>query len=203
MDTIFNKKVLYDTKLSPSEKVIYIGLASQQNANHQSTLTDEKLGEMLRKDNQGQLVQLSKKRIDAGINKLIRLGYLNEDRTILLEKEDDLDELAAKILDYVSDARKVRGYSSRKLSGVTHLRPIKARLRDGKTYEECIAVINYRFESTWHKQNNEYLVPSTMFRPTIFNTVLSQVPDVKEWSEYKITEYGVTKTTEEEIVGYM
>lgn len=193
----FNIKVLKDKDLTPVDKLIYIGLASQTNIDGRSTLKRENLMEMLQVNQGDKIAQLTNSRVDEAIVKLIANKYLEEDLTIRIQlsKEDAYGDMAQFIMDYISEARIVRGYSTRKLTGGAHRTSILRRLSDGASLDEMIAVVNFRFESVWHKQNNKWLVPTNLFKKSKFDEVLSTVPDVPVWADYTITKFGITEGT--------
>lgn len=208
MDKLINIKVLTDRELTPVDKVIYLGLASKTDRYGKSTLKRESLELMVQVNQEGQVAQLSTARIDEAIEKLIKGKYITKDFMILLsdEKEVAQNAIVDYILEYLSNARMVRGYSTRPMTGEGHRKNIRSRVREGMTVDEAIAVINYRFESDWHKQHHRYLVPTTLFQKTKYEDVLAEIEDIEEWSSGHIHKYGLSKTSDvdrEESVGRM
>lgn len=200
MENKFNIEALSDRDLTPVDKVVYVGLASKTNASGKSTLTDNQLRSMLQVNRGTDVAQLSEERIEEALQKLIDKGYIDRDLGINLSggKAGAYDKAVDYVMEYVSKSRIVRGYSKRQLKGEAHRKSILIRLQDGATVDDCIAVINYRFESDWHKKNNKWLIPTTLFRKSKFEEVLSTVPDVAQWANYTITEYGYTSNEDKE-----
>lgn len=206
MKKLINIEALTDRDLTPVDKVVYIGLASKIDRYGKSTLTREGLEKMLQVNQGDQVAQLSPERIDEAIQTLIDKDYITSEYLIRLsnEKERAHNSMVDYILTYLSDARIVRGYAQRAMTGAGHRKNILSRVREGMTVDEAIAVINYRFESDWHKQHHQYLVPTTLFQKTKFQDVLAEIEDVPEWASYYVVKYGVTKLDKaEESVGRM
>lgn len=202
MENKFDTKVLTDRNLTPVDKLIYVGFASKGTDDGYSSIEHSELQAMLQVNQGDQVAQLSDARIREGFKKLIVGGYIEENGRYRMTYFDDdstvLDSSIEYVLGYISDSRIIRGYANRALTGKSHKDIIKARLNSGATVDEMIAVINFRFESDWHKKNNKWLIPSTLFRKSKYEEVLAGIKDLEEWSDLVITKFGVTKGTGEE-----
>lgn len=198
------EKVLKDARLAPTDKVVYLALLTESEYDVIDPSMDN-IDKYLTYEVDGEIRTLSTARREKAFSVLKELGYIDEENEIVSSTKDKLMEASVQyIMDYVSEARIVRGYSSRKLTAKPYRDVIRARLRDGYTVDECIAVVNYRFESDWHKRNYQHLVPGTIFRPKKFIDALSNIGNVSEWADLEITKYGVAKSTdEEELLGEM
>lgn len=204
MNTILKSK-----KLTPTEKIISLAIMEE----YRDKKVDKnlcKIDDYLKIEGNGVTKMLGTPARRNVYDKLVAEGLIDKEGKFTVEKEMTPEEKALEksveyVLDYVSNSRKVRGYSSRSLTGEAHKKAIRARLREGATIDECIAVVNFRFESDWHKKNFEYLVPTTLFRRKNFHNVLANIDDVHEWASKEIVEYGIKSPEDDsdELIGVM
>lgn len=192
------RRALLDNNLAPTDKIIYLAMLEEFG----NDLVDDlrKIQKYLQLEEGGVLKQLSNDRLAEAFSTLTNEGYIDGNGNLVKYEDSTVDINAAELLKYISDSRIVRGYSKRQLTSKTYISVIKERLRDGHSLEECKAVINYRFESDWHKKNPRYLVPTNIFNLTPFIDALSNIEDVKELSSQVITEYGIDQVHGDESI---
>lgn len=91
------------------------------------------------------------------------------------EKEKDRKEKAKEIIEYLN-SKTGSGYRYSKAS----LTPIKARLAEGFTVEDCERVIDTKAEEWGGTEMERYLRPQTLFSASKFEGYLNQKPAKKE-----------------------
>lgn len=198
---LLTRKVLLDTRLTPVDKVIYLSIMEEFKDGIIEDLRDLKKYLTLQ---EGRVVkELNNERLERSFALLTEIGYIGPEGSLVNVQENPIEEQVELLMDYISESRIVRGYSKRKLFAEVYKSTIRGRLRDGHSLEECKAVINYRFESDWHKQNHKFLVPDVIFDKSKFSNALNNIKDVKEWAYLEVTKYGVREVTEEEVIGEM
>lgn len=209
MFSVVPTKILYDETITPQAKTALLILydtvkTNKVNLNHIDLAHDMRYG--------GQ--KPPKEYIDSLIEELVNAKYVkrnNNTVTLLVETlretpkqtqtkpktKEDLTE-AKEILKYISDSRISRGYSKRDLTSKAFLDTINARMKEGATKEECIAVVNYAFlHNDYLSKNPEYLLPSTLFRKSNFAKYLADSERYEGVENQVITETGF-ETNEKE-----
>lgn len=203
--------LLLDENLSPSERVLY-GILSASAVKGTCALSDEQLAKHLRFKSEGVVRQLSTDAVARMLTNLEKHGYITvkvaDVRFIklpfLLSEPKTADEnvaTAKKVLTYLSECAIIRGYRKNELKAVkSNLESIVARLKEGHTYEECISVINVKFEDDFFKQHIKFLTPQTLFRPANFERYLAEAGTIKDVEKKVVTKYGLAsaKTNTEE-----
>lgn len=209
--------VLLDSNLSPLERLLYGVASALADRNGSCTATNEALAKHLRVKTDGVLKQVSADAVQRMLERLQERGCVSiteveEGRSILVlyQKAEvqvtvkpipkavlDNTELATKVLEYFSEARITRGYSKVRMKPTkANLESINARLSDGHSYDDCISVINIKFEDDFFKKNLKYLTPQTVFRPTNFEKYLSEAGGYKDIEKKVITKYGLSMATQ-------
>lgn len=195
------RQALLDVNLAPVDKIVFLAILEEYQDNIVEDLRS--LMKYLTLQEGRVVKELKHDRLEASYLKLTRLGYIGVEGAVVPKQESPIEDQVDILMEYISEARIVRGYSKRKLNAGAYKESIRQRLRDGRTLEQCMAVINYRFESDWHKKHPKFLVPSTVFEKTKFATALSEIEDVKHWAYLQVTKYGVSSVQEEKVVGEM
>jgi len=97
-------------------------------------------------------------------------------------KSDPLTEQACQVIDELNRLLKERDTNyGRYKHAKSNLKPIRARLREGASLDECLLVVVHRIEKWWAKpEMREYLRPVTLFRPTKFDGYLQ---DALAWQD--------------------
>jgi len=212
--------VLIDNSLTPTEKMVYTLLVGYTSTKGYNQVTNKQLAVDLRYKEGDVTKQFSEEHIQKALDKLTNLGYLNQEyvndsrilivnmqrREIKVKVESvkpttkrlaSIDD-AKVVLSYLSEACLTRGYRKvvYKETKAT-LESIQARLTDGYTIEQCIAVINVKFEDDYFKANPKYLVPQTLFRPSNFERYLNETQAIKGIENKVVTKFGLaTKSVE-------
>ena len=103
------------------------------------------------------------KRVSAGTNPQSKV----KETKVKESKENTLVGQAQKILQYLN---KKKGSKYKDFSFIEH------RLKDGKTAEECIQVIDNKLRDPYFIENPKFLCPETIFRKTKFDKNLNDIP---------------------------
>lgn len=93
---------------------------------------------------------------------------------------------------YSRDAQKVLDYLNKKKgSKYTRKDEIVARLKEGHTMDECIAVIENKFKDSHFLENPKHLNPVTLFRKSHFDNYLNEntMTPIKQQKETMIERY--------------
>lgn len=212
-NVIIPTHVLLDTELYPTDKVLYGVLSGIANRDGSCSPTNEWLALQLytkTRDKSQQITALDVQEILTRLQKreYIEIQSTEHGRTIVVfyqkrsvavtikktvsKIDPEHQRIANLILDYLNASLVVRGYKkSGYKSTEVNLKHIIARLSEGHTYDDCIAVINAKFEDLFFKTNNKYLCPETLFRPTKFEGYLSQANQIFECSQKVVTANGL------------
>lgn len=205
---------LTDNSLTPTEKTVYTLLVGYTSSKGYNKVTNKQLAIDLRYRDGGVVKQYSEEQVQKFLNNLTTQGYLHqevmEDERVLIvnlqKKEIKIQvetkpptpkkvantEGAKQVLTYLSQASITRGYRKMGYKETkTSLEPIQARLGDGYTVEQCIAVINIKFEDQFFKTNPKYLVPQTLFRPSNFEKYINECHAVKGIENKVVTKFGL------------
>ena len=76
---------------------------------------------------------------------------------------------------YCEDAQKVLDYlNKKKASKYSRKDEIIARLKEGRTVDDCILVIENKFKNGWFLEHPEYLRPTTLFAKSHFDDYLNE-----------------------------
>jgi uncharacterized phage protein (TIGR02220 family) len=88
------------------------------------------------------------------------------------EKAEQYGVVAKRVLDYLNMKT---GVEYGKIKPEAHLKPIIAILKAGYTPQDCITVIDKKFDDWWENPEMKiYLRPSTLFKPDKFDNYLNQ-----------------------------
>ena len=211
--------VLIDNSLTPTEKMVYTLLVGYTSTKGYNQVSNKQLAIDMRYKDGDVVKQFSEEQIQKALDKLTELGYLNQEmvnesrilivnmqrREIKVKLEPTKPapkklasiEGAKIVLGYLSEASLIRGYRKvgYKETKAT-LESIQARLTDGYTVEQCIAVINVKFEDNYFKSNPKYLVPQTLFRPSNFERYVNEAQSIRDIENKVVTKFGLaTKST--------
>ena len=210
--------VLLDATLTPLERLMFGVLSALADKDGSCNATNVDIASCLRYKTDGVTKQLSEDAIAKMLTSLEDHGYIsiqsdNDMRAIVImyQKTEvkikmkkmtkavvDHQELAKQVLKYLSDSCVLRGYRKVAYKETdTNLEPINARLSEGHTYAECIAVINTKFEDPYFKENKKYLAPQTIFRPANFERYLTESSSIRDVEQKVVTKTGLSfpKTT--------
>lgn len=219
--------VLTDNVLTPTEKAVLALLYGYTLASGYNRVSNRQLATDLRYKEDGKIKQLSDDYIQRVLDKLTEHGYIAQhdadaERKIVINltnKEVTVKVMASKpplkkivnaegakeVLEYLSASAILRGYRKVAFKPTkASLEPIQARLNDGYTVEQCISVINIKFEDSYFKNNPKYLVSQTLFRPTNFERYLTETSSVKGIENKVVTKFGLapkTSATSSEPIG--
>lgn len=206
--------VLTDNVLTPTEKTIFALLLGYTLASGYNRVSNRQLATDLRYKEDGKTKQLSDEYIQRVLDKLTEHGYITQHDTdaerkiviYLTNKAVTVNVLASKpplkkvvntegakqVLEYLSESAITRGYRKVGFKPTkASLEPIQARLADGYTVEQCISVINVKFEDNYFKNNPKYLVAQTLFRPTNFERYLTESFSIKGIENKVVTKFGL------------
>lgn len=211
MFSVVPTRILYDATITPQAKTALLILydrvkTNKINLKHFDLADDMKYGEQTPPEEY----------IDQLIAELIAAGYVkrnNNTVTLLVDtlrevpetkkaprkpRVNEHEEEAKEVLNYISESRIARGYSTRALTSKAFLDTISARMKEGASKEECIAVVNYAFlHNDYLSKNPEYLLPSTLFRKSNFAKYLADSERYEGVESQIITKTGF-ETNEQE-----
>lgn len=209
--------VLLDANLSPMERLLYGVLVGYTNQDGYCLETNEVLASHMRTRIDGVLKQASVDVVAKMLVNLSDLGYIQmEDfegnRAIvvnlqkrkveiklkakpIVKKSVDVDEMAKRVLEYLSQSSIVRGY--RKVAykpTEANLKNIRGRIQDyfgEDIYEQCIGIINVKFQDQYFIDNPKYLNPETLFRPSNFERYLNEAMQIKDVHKKIVVKHGM------------
>lgn len=203
--------IFLDAKLSPTERLLYGLVSGLSNQKGYCYASNKYLSEHLRHERNGEVKQVAPESISRMLSNLIQFGYLQSEeiegqRALIPLTQPQKVEVQVKkkvsqnlphedakiVLKYLSDARKIRGYSKRDIKDTnTNLKYISARLKDGHTVEDCIKVINSKFMDKYFLENPQYLSQETLFREGNFAKYLISVDLIADVGNKVITKTGL------------
>lgn len=212
-NVIIPTHVLLDNELYPADKVLYGVLSGIVNRDGSCSPTNEWLALQLHINKREKSQQLNASDVQEILTRLqgreyieiqstehgraIVVFYQKRSVSVVIKKNSskvgsEYQEVALKVLSYLNACLVVRGYKkSGYKSTEVNLKHIVARLSEGHNYDDCIAVINAKFEDLFFKTNNKYLNPETLFRPTKFEGYLSQANQIFECNQLVVTANGL------------
>lgn len=203
--TTVPSELLLNYELTAVEKLVAITILGNTDMEGTTTATVDDLVEVIKRTHEGKVMVPNRKSVEAMYEKMTEMLKVNtvkktskpnspqkKEKKVDPELEADVDE----VMEFVSNARLVRGYAVRKLTGETHRRLIRGRIREGATVEDCKAFVVFKFQQDWNKKNNDTLVPSIMFNKTKFQRDIANV-NLDDWRGAVVTEYGYEIPTEE------
>nr|DAW41469.1 MAG TPA: hypothetical protein [Caudoviricetes sp.] len=85
-------------------------------------------------------------------------------------KESKADKEAGEVIDYLN----IRTGSSYRATTEANIKPIRARLNDGFSVEDCKKVIDIKAGQWLNTEQSKYLRPETLFRPSKFEGYLNE-----------------------------
>ena len=85
-------------------------------------------------------------------------------------KETKADKEAAEVIDYLN----IKTESSYRATTEANVKPIRARLNDGFSVEDCKKVIDIKAGQWLNTEQSKYLRPETLFRPSKFEGYLNE-----------------------------
>jgi phage replication O-like protein O len=97
-------------------------------------------------------------------------------------KNNGMDKKALAVLRYLNRKKKSKYRDST---------PIVARLKDGCTIQECLAVIDNKFEDDYFKENPRFLNPATLFRKSHWDKYLNDTPPKKNPLAGKVSDVTI------------
>lgn len=190
-------ELLLNPELSAVEKLVAVTIVGNTDIEGNTTVTVDDLVEVIKRTHDGKVMVPNKKSVEelfSKITKLLKVDVVKESKPNKTPKKEEkidtaLEAKVDEVMDFVSQARLVRGYSTRALTGDTHRRLIRGRLREGVTVDECKAFAVYKFQQDWNKKNDKTLVPSIMFNRTKFQRDIANI-NLEDWMNKEITKYG-------------
>lgn len=210
--SIVNMEAMTRNDLTPALKLLLLLCQSSIDTKGDITATPEELSAAMAYQTPGGLEELGPDRILNGIEILRDKGLLTKD-TLFSSKpikkprakkkevvQNELFDLYGNgvktVLDYISEARKLRGYGGRRVSGAVHERAIAALLADGQTVADLIGLINYKFEQEWFQENPQHLVPSNLFKPDKYYRDIVSIDTIPNVRNLKVGKVGLVSTGE-------
>ena len=200
------KALLLDENLTPTERLLYCVLSTKADVKGSCVATDEELARSLRFKSDGTTKQISKEAVSRMLAHLVELGYVSTKqgaiqlpflKTSTEVRKEVYADTAKKVLTYLSECSMIRGYRKVEYkASKTNIEPITARLKEGHTYEECVSVINIKFEDDFFKENLKYLTPQTLFRASNFERYVTEAGSVKNIENKVVTKYGLANVTQ-------
>ena len=209
--------VLLDANLSPLERLLFGILVGYTNQDGYCLETNEVLASHMRTRIDGVLKQASQDVVAKMLLNLMEREYvqieeLNGNRAIVVnlqkqkveiklkakpiaKKSLDVEDIAKRVLEYLSQACLVRGY--RKVAykpTEANLKNIRGRIQDyfgDDIYEQCIGVINVKFQDQYFIDNPKYLNPETLFRPSNFERYLNEAMQIKDVHKKIVAKHGM------------
>ena len=209
--------VLLDANLSPLERLLFGILVGYTNQDGYCLETNEVLASHMRTRIDGVLKQASqdvvaKMLINLMEREYVQIEELNGNRAIVVnlqkqkveiklkakpiaKKSLDVEDIAKRVLEYLSQACLVRGY--RKVAykpTEANLKNIRGRIQDyfgDDIYEQCIGVINVKFQDQYFIDNPKYLNPETLFRPSNFERYLNEAMQIKDVHKKIVAKHGM------------
>lgn len=214
--SIVDMEALTRNDLTPTLKVLLLLCQSSMDKDGDITATPKELSEALAYTTYAGLQELGEERILDGIEVLKGKGLLTKEtlfrskplkkpkakkKSVVQEELFDMySDQIKEILDYISDARKLRGYGDRKVVGNVHERAIRKLLEDGNPGADLIGLINYKFEQEWFQQNPQHLVPSNLFNPDKYYRDIVTIDTIPNVRNLKVGKVGLVSAgiTQEE-----
>jgi uncharacterized phage protein (TIGR02220 family) len=85
----------------------------------------------------------------------------------------------------------LRYFNRKKKSKYRDATPIVARLKEGCTMQECLTVIDNKFEDDYFKENPRFLNPTTLFRKSHWDKYLNDTPPEKHPLAGKVSDVTI------------
>ena len=82
-----------------------------------------------------------------------------------------------------------------------NLKNIRGRIQDyfgDDIYEQCIGIINVKFQDQYFIDNPKYLNPETLFRPSNFERYLNEAMQTKDAHKKVVVKGGLARVQENE-----
>lgn len=223
--------VFLDANLTPLERLLYGVLSGTVDAKACTSTTNEALAKTLQvRTEDGVIKRVSEESVEKMLthleernyitineqsgNRIITVNFQKSQVSVTVKtkkvprKDENNMEVAEKVLKYLSDCLLIRGY--RKIAmkpSKANLEHIIARLSEGHTFDEMVSIINVKFEDPYFKENTQYLVSQTLFRPSNFEKYLNQSAKIANIEKRVVTKTGLSnvvrqKEVEEEVATF-
>lgn len=192
--------IFLDAQLTPTERLLYGLISGLSNERGYCFASNGYLAKNLRYESNGETKQVAVESVSRMISHLIECGYLVSNdmdgqrilipvvqkTEIVVSKPDKKKESvshpdAENVLNYLSECRIVRGYGKRPIKPTPNALKYISEILKTYTVEDCMAVINSKFQDKYFIANPQYLDQVTLFRKDNFEKYLTasqQIADV-------------------------